>query len=253
MTELTIVTINYNNVNGLRKTCASVYEQALDTVQHIIIDGGSTDGSDKVLLKYQMLGSVVVSERDEGIYDAMNKGLDLAVGRYVCFLNAGDTFYDKTVVRNLCNRFKGTVHAFYGNNYFVNEAGIINRIWRPGKFARRKYFYGWMTPHPATIIPKSFYEKYGNYDANYDIAADYELMFRYFFKHKLKVEYVDIDVVKMLSGGVSNGSISGILRSNLQVVLSWYKNGYFPPFWLIFIKPLLKIQQMKFLTYFYRS
>ena len=244
MNELTIITISYNNVDGLRKTCLSVYEQALNGVQHIIVDGGSTDGTHEILTKYQALGSLVVSEEDKGIYDAMNKGLGLSVGKHICFLNAGDIFYERSVVSKILRQCKRTPYAFYGNNYFVQQSGEINRIWKPGGFARRKYFYGWMTPHPATIIPKSYYDSHGNYDESYDIAADYDLMFRFFFLHKLKVEYVDVDMVKMLSGGVSNASILGILRANFQVVHSWYKNGYFPPLWLIIIKPLVKLKQL---------
>lgn len=251
--DITIITICINNPDELSATCKSVYSQTTNNsaqinerVEHIIVDGGSATPVQTILGSYQSKGSLVISEPDFGIYDAMNKGIKLARGNYICFLNSGDVFYNNQVVRRMLEfiDLSSDCTAFYGNKFFIDDAEVIKRVWKPGRFSRYKYFYGWMTPHQSTVIPKQYYIDCGIFDVRYKIAADYELMFRFFFKQKLQVKYVNIDMIKMKVGGISNGSMMGILRSNYEVVRAWARNGYFPPIWLIALKPLSKIKQL---------
>ncbi|MBF9020236.1 glycosyltransferase [Rhodobacterales bacterium HKCCA1058] len=246
---LSIITICKNDKVGLHASCSSIYAQNLSGVEHIIIDGGSTDGTEDVLIKFSELGSHYVSGCDNGIYDAMNKGIKMASGKFICFLNSGDVFSGPDVVKELVSRLQGfnanNPTAIYGNVSFHDSNGLRLRYWCPGHFYRYKYYLGWMTPHPSTIIPKAYFENFGMFDQKYKISGDYDLMFRFFFKFQAPAEYVDIDVVDMQVGGVSNKSFFNICVANVEVLICWYKYGYIPPLWIFFLKPISKAFQFR--------
>ena len=245
--KISIITVTYNNYDGLLATCESLYKQQKKNFQHIIIDGQSTDGSRDLLKKYGYLGSVIVSETDQGIYDAMNKGLRAAKGDFIGFLNAGDVYCDDMVLFNLHAKLKSlkvkSRMAIYGNKYYYDKTNKLKRSWRPGKFKKYKYLLGWMTPHQATYISSDCYKQLGQYKLNYKIAADYELMFRFFYKHEVNAIYHDLDIVRMEDGGLSNANFINIARSNYEVLKSWLHNGFIPPVWIFFTKPISKLFQ----------
>ena len=245
--KLAIITINYNDGHGLKKTCKSVYEQNLKGVEHIIVDGASTDLTSEILAKYEVLGSKIICEPDNGIYDAMNKGVQTAKAEYISFLNSGDEFCHKGVVEEIIKFIDlfdlDNPAAFYVNKIYSDELGNVVRVWKPGEFQRFKYFLGWMTPHQSTVIAKQFYDRFGLFKTNYKIAADYELMFRFFFKYKITPQYIDLNIVRMKAGGLSNKSLTNVIESNFEVLKSWQENGFVPPIWIFFTKPLSKIRQ----------
>lgn len=247
---ITIITINYNNALGLERTLSSISSQDFrGEFEHIIIDGGSSDNSVSIIKNYSTSGNVVwVSEGDEGIYDAMNKGLSIASNGYIAFLNSGDVLDGADKLSLITQKLKdNTVTDFlYGDLVFVSRDGSITRRWTAGKFQKWKLYFGWMPPHPMTVIKKSLLESVGGFNVQFKIAADYDLFLRLILTRKIAFEYLAVNTVKMEVGGVSNSSLLGIIRSNVEVVNSWIGiRGLIVPYWIFFTKPLLKFRQFR--------
>ena len=248
---LSLITINFNNATGLQRTINSVQLQETDfSFEHIIIDGASVDNSLDVAEQYT--GSypnvVLISEKDSGIYNAMNKGLSVASGSHVAFLNSGDTLEHSKVLSNICFEISSnaSIDFLYGDISFEDNAGQITRKWSAGHYVKSKLYFGWMPPHPMTTIRRALLDENDNFNENLLIAADYDLMLRVLLKRDIVVKYLSDTVVRMELGGVSNGSLRGILRSNLEVLKSWLNNkGYVIPYWIFFTKPLSKITQLQ--------
>ena len=188
MFEISIITVNYNNANGLQRTLASLDSQVLENVEFIIIDGESQDASASIIEDFcaNNKNSKYVSEVDSGIYDAMNKGLRLAQGKLIGFLNSGDELNDPTVLTDLREFFyhSNRPAAIYGNKKYQSQDGQITRYWKPGQFCKWKYWIGWMTPHQSTYIRNDIY-KAQLFDV-IQIAADYKIMFDIFYKQNNK-------------------------------------------------------------------
>ena len=252
---LSVITINFNNASGLQRTIKSVQLQETDfSFEHIIIDGASADTSMKIAEQYHAEAANVVlkSEKDSGIYNAMNKGLAFASGTHVAFLNSGDILEHSKVLSDICFEISSNklIDFLYGDLCFADNEGQIKRKWLAGNFAKSKLYFGWMPPHPMTTIRRAILDKNDGFNESLTIAADYDLMLRVLLKRDTVVKYLSDTVVRMELGGVSNGSLRGILRSNLEVVKSWFNNkGYVIPYWIFFTKPLGKINQMQRLKF----
>lgn len=248
---ITLITINYNNADGLSRTLASVALQDYGgDFEHVVIDGASTDGSACVAKAYAEENSRVrfVCEKDTGIYNAMNKGLSLATNEYVAFLNSGDVFASDQCLRNLIFFLdaRNGVDMLYGDVNFQLPSGKINRVWTSGSFSKLKLYLGWMPPHPMTIIKRSLIEELKGFNEEFRIAADYDLMLRILFLPSVNVKYIHETIVNMEDGGVSNGSLSNVLRSNYEVMKSWIQlTGILAPYWIFFFKPILKLTQLR--------
>lgn len=246
---LTIVTVNYNNARGLIKTIDSVCAQSVhDEIEHIVVDAGSTDGSCEILTEYSRRFPSLrsISEPDRGIYDGMNKGLRMARGRHVAFLNSGDELAHPDILSDVMAILHSdeTCDMLYGDIVIVDANNSIKRFWRTGKLNKMKLMMGWMPPHPMTVFKLVTLEKVGKYDTSYRIAADYDLMLK-FVSYSSNIQYLPRVVVRMEDGGVSSASWSNIIKSNLEVLRSWYKlRGLRAPFWIFITKPLLKTIQL---------
>lgn len=228
------------------RTLSSIEAQKFCSFEHIIIDGGSTDGSDRLIIQYGKKPNVVyVSESDKGLYDAMNKGLKLAKGEFIGFVNSGDFLVDDCVLANLEAEIKkfSSFDAYFGNKIYYNNQKVITRYWVSSPMSNLKFYLGWMPPHQATYIKRSAYRSYGLFDLKFQIASDYDLLLRLFHKNKLKAKKVDLDVVFMEPGGISHGNFVNILHSNLEVLKAWKNNDLFVPFWIFFLKPFSKLCQ----------
>ena len=227
--------------------------RALDSVlsqQHehelelIVIDAGSTDGTLEVLERYRKRIAVLVSEPDRGIYDGMNKGVGLATGDVVGILNADDRYSDPLVLRDVMDAFsREDVDACYGDLVYANEADEVVRYWKGGD--RRNWRLGWMPPHPTFFVRRRVYERYGAFDLRYPISADYELMLRLMLKHGVEVRYLARVLVDMAPGGNSGGSLSTIMKANLEVARAWRKNGLRGGVLAPVLKPTRKIFQIR--------
>ena len=243
--KVTIITVAYNSVDTISGTIESVINQTYQDIEYIIIDGKSNDGTLDIVNNYERKITKVISEEDNGIYDAMNKGISIASGDVIGFLNADDLFFSNQCIEKIMVNFNGEVDVVYGDLIYVDrdDSSSLIRYWKSGNFEKSNYKDGWMTPHPSTYIKKRVYDEYGIYDTRFRIAADYELMLRFLYKNNLKVKYVPEVIVKMRTGGVSNRSFRNIIVSNDEVVKSWRVNGLKVPLLIILKKPISKLKQ----------
>lgn len=244
--KITLITVVLNNIAFVRDAITSVLEQTYPHVQYIVIDGGSNDGSLDVIKSFGNKISIVVSEPDEGIYDAMNKGLALATGDVVGFLNADDFYADPHVLDQVSQAFKNTsCEVLYADLDYVSSVNKehVVRKWRSGNFNKQNFKLGWMPPHPTFFAKKEIYQRLGGYNNQLQTAADYELMLRYCYFNQTKVAYLPQVIVKMRLGGQSNRSLKNRLKANLQDRKAWVINGKPAPWYTLLLKPLSKIKQ----------
>lgn len=242
--KLSIVTPVYNDPRISRALDSILFQQYEGEMELIVIDGGSTASTQGVLQRYGKHISILVSESDKGVYDAMNKGVRLATGDVVGILNADDRYYDSFVLKDVADAFRDPkTDACYGDLVYVDSQDRIARYWKSGQYYPLKFYFGWMPPHPTFFVRKYLYEQYGSFDLQYPIAADYELMFRLILKHRISLKYIPRVLVKMSLGGKSNRSLSNIIRANLEVWQAWRNNdlhfGYLVPL----LKPAQKVVQ----------
>lgn len=245
--KVSIITICYNAVEHIDETMRSVVMQDHRDIEHIVIDGGSTDGTRERIERYREVIAHFSSEKDKGVYDAMNKGLRAATGEVVAFVNAGDMIVHRGCVSEMAEEFaRGDADAIYGDAYMVDPQDIkrVRRFWKGGVYDREKFRTGWMPPHLGTYIRKDVYDRFGLFREDLKVSADYELMFRFMYKHRIRVRYVPKVLVRFRLGGVSNRSLAHIWRANLEVYRAWGLNGEKVSPLIVVAKPLRKIVQL---------
>ncbi|TDE17460.1 glycosyltransferase family 2 protein [Dyadobacter psychrotolerans] len=244
--KVTIITVVYNGRNTISSCIDSVLMQDYDNIEYIIIDGKSSDGTIEVIRSYENRIFRLISEPDKGIYDAMNKGLDLATGDVIGLLNADDFYESKTVISSIVETFKATgADGVFGDLQYVDAAdqSKVTRNWVAGIYKKGSFLHGWMPPHPTLFLKKSVYKNFGFFRLDIGSAADYELMLRFIHKAGIKIAYVPRILVKMRAGGVSNSSIANRLAANRNDRKAWTVNGLNPHFYTLWLKPLRKILQ----------
>ncbi len=241
-----IITVSYNSSSTIEDTLKSVFCQTVSSeVENIVIDGGSTDGTVELIKKYGDKVSKWISERDNGIYDAMNKGIEMATGDVIGFLNSDDAYADPDTLTSVMDTFKSGCDCCYSDLVYVSQnLSKIIRYWKSGKYSDGKFYEGWHPPHPTFFARREIFEKYGVFDASYKIAADYEIMLRFLVRHKISVSYLPEVTVKMRVGGESNRSLKNIIKANAEVKRAWLDNGLKPPPFIYLRKPLSKLKQI---------
>lgn len=229
--KFSIITVAYNSDTTIGETIASVLQQTYGNIEYIVVDGLSRDRTLGVAQEAEpkFAGRMkIVSERDAGIYDAMNKGLTLASGDIVGFLNADDIFVDEQVIEDYAALFKASqATAIYSDLVYVSkdDPTIVKRRWKAGAFPRAGMKYGWHPAHPTFYVKREHLQKFGGFKTRFKVAADYELMLRLIEKHRIYCEYLPRTTVRMRLGGESNRSIKNIVRANLECVSGWQTNG----------------------------
>ena len=200
--RISVITINYNNSEGLLQTIRSVISQDYNSFEYIVIDGGSTDGSTNVLQQYSKAITRYVSEKDAGIYNAMNKGIDLAVGEYLLFLNSGDVFADKTALSSFLLA-EADEPIIYGNLLLKSASGKIASY---NYLPRTDFYevYKESLPHPGTLVRKDVFKCVGGFSENDKITSDWQFFMLALFKYKFAARYVNKAISIFASGGVSN-------------------------------------------------
>ncbi|MEM9052454.1 MAG: glycosyltransferase family 2 protein, partial [Bacteroidota bacterium] len=179
--KVSIITISFNAVDTLEDTILSVLNQSYENIEYIVVDGASTDGSLDIVEKYRNDIDKFVSEPDEGIYFAMNKGLNMATGDLVAILNADDTYSSNNVISRVVSKIEQSqTDSLYGDLHYVdrNKVGNVVRRWKAGRFVRSFFLKGWMVPHPTFFVKKEVYDKYGLFNTDLKTSADYEFMVR---------------------------------------------------------------------------
>jgi glycosyltransferase involved in cell wall biosynthesis len=242
---ISIITACFNSAATIEDTLKSVATQSYPQIEHLVIDGESTDNT---LEKVKAFGHVsqCVSAKDQGIYDAMNKGIILAKGGVIGILNSDDIYASDKVLEMVMKEFENPeVYAVYGDLQYVaaNDTNKIVRYWRSGYFSARNFYYGWMPPHPTFFVRSSVYQQTGTFNLSLRSAADYELMLRILLKHKLQAIYIPEVLVKMRTGGMSNASFKNRIKANREDREAWRLNGMRPYFFTTYLKPIRKIIQ----------
>ena len=245
--KVSIITITYNSQQTVEKTIQSVLSQDYPDIEYIIIDGKSKDGTLRIVDKYKDKISKIVSEKDGGLYDALNKGIKHATGDVVGLLHSDDLYADEKVISKVAAKFKvdSELQGLYADLVFVNRLDLnkVMRTWKSGEYQEGAFLKGWMPPHPTFFVKRDCYEKFGGFNIKLKLSADYELMLRFIHKNKIKIAYLPETIVKMRMGGVSNVSFFVKLKANLEDKLAWRMNDIKPGAFTIFKKPLSKISQ----------
>lgn len=220
--NISIITVTYNCAHVVADCLDSVAGQTHADVEHVVIDGASTDGTSDVLQAHRDSLAVLVSEPDGGIYDAMNKGITLATGDIIGFLNSDDFYAGHTVLSTVAKVFESdpTLDACYSDLIYVDLVDTFRtvRYWQSSDSQSNSFAKGWMPPHPTFFVRRSVYERYGVFNLDYRIAADVELMMRFLEFYKIRVRYVPEVWVKMRLGGTTNKSFKNIWIQNQEVL-----------------------------------
>ena len=224
--KISLITVSYNSENTIETTFKSVIDQTYSNIEYIVIDGGSTDNTLKIIEKYSELITILVSEQDNGLYDAMNKGISLATGDVIGLINSDDLFCDPDALNKVAKVFKKnkTLDSVYADLFYVSQQDInkISRRWVSG--IQRKFKYGWHPAHPTFYIKKSIYDRFGLFDLSFKLAADFEIMLRFLDKHNISTTYLKEPLVKMRLGGETNKNLKNIYLQNIECLKAFRKN-----------------------------
>lgn len=225
--KISIITVSYNSEATIETTFQSVANQTYDNIEYIVVDGNSKDATHSIIKKYKDVVTKWVSERDDGLYDAMNKGIKMATGDVIGLINSDDLFCDNKAIEKVMKVFESnpTIDSVYADLFYVSQDNTDNivRRWVTGE--QRKFKYGWHPAHPTLYIKKEVYNKYGLFDLDYKLAADFEIMLRFLEKYKISTFYLKEALVKMRLGGATNQSVENIYKQNVECIKSFRMNG----------------------------
>ena len=244
--KVSLITVTYNSEAYLEDCIRSVMQQNFPRIEHIIIDGASTDGTLAIIKKYE--GSIAqwVSEKDKGMYDAINKGIAMATGDIIGILNSDDMFASNDVIEAIVNCFnEHKLDAVYGDLVYVNKTNTnkVIRLWKGFSYNRFRFNYGWMPAHPTFYLRRELIDEFGGYESHYFTAADYEFMARYLYRYRISARYLPKLIVKMRVGGQSNVTLKSRVRANRRDYLAMKKNEVHLPFLVSILKPIIKLHQ----------
>jgi len=242
--KISIITVCLNSVLTIRDTFESVLNQSYSDIDYIVVDGKSTDGTISIIKEYEQKfnGRMYwISEPDNGLYDAMNKGIKMSKGEIIGVLNSDDCYASYDVLAQIVDTISSkNTDSCYGNLLYVKNNKPF-RFWRANKI--KSFKLGWMPPHPSLFIKKNIYEKFGCYRLDCGSAADYELMLRFFEKEKITTQWINELFVIMRIGGISNKSIISRIKTYNDDKKGWIINNLSPFFLTFFMKKIIKIPQ----------
>lgn len=243
--KVSILTVTFNSEDTIVSALESLKGQSYSDIEHIIKDGGSTDGTLE-LIRRNANRSKLVSEPDNGIYDALNEAIRISSGEIIGILHADDFLNSSDVIQRVVDLFEhSNCDAVYGDLKYVKRQfpEKIVRIWKSGTYKEGAFLYGWMPPHPAFFVKREVIEKYGSYNTDFKSAADYEWMLRLIHKHKIKLAYLPQILVSMRVGGKSNKNLKNRLLANLEDRKAWKVNDLRPRWFTLWTKPIAKLKQ----------
>jgi glycosyltransferase len=243
--KISIITTTFNSAATIRDTLECISRQDYGDVEHIIVDGGSTDDTLAIVHGFPHVQKII-SEKDEGIYDAMNKGIAACTGEVIGILNSDDIYADREVLSLIAATFgRAGIMACYADLQFVqrDDVGKVVRTWKAGSYTRRSFYYGWMPPHPTFFVRREVYDRAGVFNNNLQSAADYELMLRILLKHEIPAYYINKVIIKMRVGGMSTASFRNRIKANMQDRMAWKINNLSPHPFTLYLKPMRKLGQ----------
>ncbi len=243
--SVSIIIIVYNNASYIEDAIKSVLSQNYNDIEYIVIDGGSTDGTVEIVKGFGDRINIFISESDEGIYDALNKGVLLATGDVIAFLHSDDVYANKSVISDVVDLFDNDTQGVYGDLVYTDKVDMnkVFRYWKSCDFSPMLLSKGWMPPHPTLFLRREVYKKYGAFDTSFKIAGDYDFMLR-ILKDNIVVKYLPQVIYRMRVGGESNRSIKNILDKSKEDLRAMRQNEISQPFWALFYKNISKIIQL---------
>jgi glycosyltransferase len=243
--KISIITSVWNNKETIKNAIDSVLSQTYGNIEYIIVDGASSDGTIEIVQSYGDKITNFISEKDKGIYDGLNRGVSLATGDVVAFLHSDDIYASHTIIEEIAKVFEydSSLDGVYGDLVYTpkNDINKVLRYWKSKEYNNSLLKKGWMPAHPTLFLKKDVYEKYGKFDLDFKIAADYDFMLRV-LKNNIKVEYIPKVMYKMRVGGESNKSIKNIILKSKEDLKALKKNNVGGILTLM-IKNLSKIKQ----------
>ena len=246
--KISIITTTYNSEATIRDTLESVNAQTYPHIEHIIVDGNSKDNTLEIVKKYGKRVSILISEPDKGIYDAMNKGIRAATGDVIGILNSDDFFTSDDVISAIVFAFENNdIDAVYGDVHYINPDNLNKcvRYYSSAVFRPSLFKFGLMPAHPSFYVKRSCYEKYGVYSLDYKIASDFDLLVRFIHIHKIKYKYLKKDFVTMRTGGVSTKNLNSRMILNKEGAKACKKYGIRTNLLLLSLKYLYKIFEIR--------
>jgi glycosyltransferase involved in cell wall biosynthesis len=244
---ISVITVVFNGASSIEDAIQSVLSQTYDNVEYIVIDGGSSDKTQDFLKKYEHAIDYWISEKDNGIYDAMNKGISLCAGEYVGMLNSDDLFSADDALQSIADRFcQEKVDAVFSclNIVDKNNLNKVLRKYRVSKLNSTLLRIGVMPPHPTFYCKKTCYEKAGLYKTNYKIAADFEMLVRLLTKQKISWSFIDKVTVTMRSGGLSNSGFMARVKLNLEIIKACKENDFYTNVLFIMLKLPIRLFEL---------
>jgi len=242
--KVSVITATFNSAEAISRTIKSVNSQSYNDIEHIFIDGLSQDNTLAIIEDLSFRDKILVSEKDDGIYDALNKGLSLSSGSVIIFLHADDIFFSSTTVAEVVDAFaESDADVVYGDLVYSNADGVVKRKWLASEFSELALQLGWMAPHPSLVVKSGIYEKLGGFDTRFLIAADFEFEMRLFRSKEISKYYFPSTLVDMRLGGASNKSLKNILVKSMEDWRVFKINGWNPVIG-VFGKNLRKFPQI---------
>ncbi|MBR1387549.1 MAG: glycosyltransferase [Alloprevotella sp.] len=245
--KISVITATYNSAKTLRDTIESVLKQTFTDYEYVVIDGGSTDETLDIVREYEpAFGGRLkcYSEPDDGIYDAMNKGIQLAHGEVVGLLNSDDFYSSDDILETIAVAFEqNDIDAVYADVHYVHCENTNKQIrnYSSKPFKRRWMRFGFMPAHPSFYCKKDVYEKYGGFDTSYKVAADFEHLLRVIYKNRIRTKYIEKDFVTMRTGGASNVSLKSRMQIMQDHLVALKKNGVYSNRFLLSLRYIYKI------------
>lgn len=248
MYDFTVITATYNSEDTINETINSVKSQIGVSIQHIIVDGISSDSTMEIINNYQNennnISVNIISEKDKGVYDAMNKGIKIAKGKIISILNSDDIYFNNKVLSEIFNLYNNGFEIIYGDLIIKDfKMSKIIRTWIVGKYYDNGFKFGWHPAHPSFFVSKNVYDTIGLFDLNYKIASDFDFMLRSFNSKIFKSFYIKKITTVMRIGGMSTGSLSNIIKGNREILKSLKNQGYNHIYFYVIRRFFKKIKQ----------
>jgi len=219
--KISIITVCFNSAKTIEKTFQSLQNQTYKNIEYIVVDGYSTDGTQRIIEKYKDIIFKSISEKDKGLYDALNKGLSIATGDVIGILNSDDIFTNNEVLENIAKfHSNNSVDASVSNIVQFNDKGKVIRKYSAKNWSPNKIKIGFMPPHPGIFFKRVLFDKYGGYHLDFRICADYELITRFFLKYKISWKFFDITTNSMLIGGLSSSGLNSYTTVSKEIIKS---------------------------------